>query len=100
MILFGCSQFIFTLKQWPKPANDKNIETAQYDPAEQNSNHSMSCRWAEANIAVQKLIEELEKVLSVLDELELALPAIKVEETINILKGLEASSSDPVRPES
>ena len=60
----------------------------------------MSCRWAEANIAVQKLIEELEKVLNVLDELELALPAIKVEEAINILKGLEASSSDPVRPES
>ncbi len=59
----------------------------------------MSCRWTEAYIAVQKLIEELEKVLSVLDELELALPAIKVEEAINILKGLEASSSDPVTPE-
>ncbi len=56
----------------------------------------MSCRRAEANIAVQNLIEQLEKVLGVLDENELALPAIKVEEeAIYLLKGFEASSSDP-----
>lgn len=58
----------------------------------------MSCRRTKANIAVQDLIEHLKKVLRVLNQNELALPAIKVEEAIYLLKGFEASSSDPRSP--
>lgn len=44
---------------------------------------------------MQKLIDKLEEVLSFLDENELAIPAIKVEEAIHLLKNPPSDSSLP-----
>ncbi len=47
---------------------------------------------------MQKLIEKLEEVLNILDENELAIPAIKVEEAIELLKNPPAQPSVPSNP--
>ncbi|MEH6789185.1 hypothetical protein [Parasphingorhabdus sp.] len=49
---------------------------------------------------MQKLIDKLEKVLGFLDDNELAVPAIKVEEAIQILKDIEESAPESGAPDS
>ncbi len=48
---------------------------------------------------MRRLIEKLEEVLDFLDENELAIPAIKVEEAIHLLKDTSGSSAPLDQPD-